>query len=114
MATAVAPGLPWLLLWPCEGEAAVGRGLASLLGLVQFAVLGINAVSRQVVQNLELSRRTTTSSTNSPRAGAVESAVLLSGGVCLGSGGGRLDDCPGSQAAARGRGESGVRIGKEM
>ena len=61
VATAVAPGLPWLLLM------AVGRGgllskpntaaaglPAALLALCQFGVLGINAVSRQVVQNVDL------------------------------------------------------------
>lgn len=56
LATAAAMGLPWLLIYRLQKRAEVGRGLASLLGLVQFAVLGVNAVSRQVVQNLELAR----------------------------------------------------------
>ena len=55
VSTAVAPGLPWLLIWRARNAAAIGRGSASLLGLVQFAVLGVNAISRQVVQNFELS-----------------------------------------------------------
>jgi hypothetical protein len=54
--TALAPGLPWLLiLWlGRRGDTPVGRGWATLLGLAQFGVLGINAISRQIVQNLEL------------------------------------------------------------
>ncbi len=55
VATAAVPGLPWLLIWRARNAAAIGRGSASLLGLAQFAVLGVNAISRQVVQNLELS-----------------------------------------------------------
>jgi hypothetical protein len=54
-ATAAAVGLPWLLLlvaWRRQG--GVGRGWASLVGLAQFGVLGINAASRQVVQHLEI------------------------------------------------------------
>ncbi len=41
---------------------------ASLIGLVQFAVLGINAVSRQVVQNLELNSVAKFSITKQPEA----------------------------------------------
>ena len=55
VATALAPGAVWLLLWRAQKGAEVCRVAASLIALVQFAVLGINAVSRQVVQNLELS-----------------------------------------------------------
>jgi hypothetical protein len=55
VATAVAPGLPWLLIWRSQKSESVGRGTMSLLGLAQFAVLGVNAVSRQVVQHVELS-----------------------------------------------------------
>jgi hypothetical protein len=73
-ATALAPGLPWLLmLWGLfqssrglsqfssdeNGTVPLGRaarGLATLVGLAQFGVLGVNAVSRQIVQNLELGR----------------------------------------------------------
>jgi hypothetical protein len=54
-ATALAPGLPWLMLWRArQGEGENGRVWASLVGLAQFGVLGINAISRQAVQNLEL------------------------------------------------------------
>ncbi len=51
--TALAPGLPWLLLWRVRGTD-VGRPMASLIALAQFGVLGINAVSRQLVQNAEI------------------------------------------------------------
>jgi len=79
--TALSPGLPWLLIlaiWRSGATAGLsssaegtvgqanrgshqiaqdgvpGRGLALLVGLAQFGVLGINAVSRQIVQELEL------------------------------------------------------------
>jgi len=50
--TAVAPGLPWVLivLWRRFGAPA----LAALAGVAQFGVLAINAISRQWVQNVEL------------------------------------------------------------
>jgi hypothetical protein len=55
-ATAAAPALPWLLLLVARGRGGeIGRGWASLVGLAQFGVLGINAASRQVVQHLEIS-----------------------------------------------------------
>lgn len=54
-ATALAPGLPWLLLLLASRRDEIGRPLASLVGLAQFGVLGMNAISRQVVQNTELS-----------------------------------------------------------
>jgi hypothetical protein len=51
--TAASPVLPaaWVLL---RGGEPFSRRAAALVGLVQFGVLAINAVSRQVVQNLEL------------------------------------------------------------
>ena len=53
--TAVAPGLPWLPLYRARrSETGPSRPAASLIGLAQFGVLGINAVSRQIVQNVEL------------------------------------------------------------
>jgi hypothetical protein len=53
--TAIAPGAVWALLWLVRRrESEIGRGWASLIGLAQFGVLGINAMSRQVVQHLEL------------------------------------------------------------
>ncbi len=52
--TAVAPGLPWLLILRGSKGAEIGRGLASLVGLAQFGVLGINAVSRQAVEDAQL------------------------------------------------------------
>ena len=53
VATAVAPGLPLVLLWAWRARPP-GRGAASVMGLAQFAVLGVNAISRQVVQNLSI------------------------------------------------------------
>ena len=53
--TVLAPAGPWLILWVAgrkEGEP--GRGLATLAGLAQLGVLGLNAASRQVVQHLEI------------------------------------------------------------
>ena len=54
--TALAPGLPWLLMllvW--RRGAPISRPAAALVGAAQFAVLGVNAVGRQIVQNVELS-----------------------------------------------------------
>lgn len=51
--TALAPGLPWLLLFLGRNEP-LSRGRAAAVGLAQLGVLAVNAVSRQVVQNLEL------------------------------------------------------------
>jgi hypothetical protein len=53
LATAVAPGLPWLLLMTA-GRFASQRATAAAIALCQFGVLGINAASRQVVQNINL------------------------------------------------------------
>lgn len=53
--TGLSPGLAWLLLnyaWR-RGEP-IGRGLASLVGLAQFGALALNAVSRQMKQNLQV------------------------------------------------------------
>jgi hypothetical protein len=54
-ATAAAPALAWLLLLAARRRPGeISRGFASLVGLAQFGVLGINAASRQVVQHLEI------------------------------------------------------------
>jgi hypothetical protein len=50
--TALAPGLPWLLLM--IGRSGMRAGLAGFLAVSQFGVLGFNAISRQLVQNIEL------------------------------------------------------------
>lgn len=51
--TALSPGLTWLILaW---GRQEVRRGTAFAVGSGQLIVLALNAVSRQIVQNLELS-----------------------------------------------------------
>ena len=52
--TMVSPGLPWLLIllqlkWP-------SWKLAALTGLAQFGVIFLNAISRQWLQNVEISR----------------------------------------------------------
>jgi hypothetical protein len=55
LVTAAAPALVWLLLWlGSRREGDLGRGWASLIALGQFAVLGINAAGRQVVQHIEI------------------------------------------------------------
>jgi len=50
--TATAVGLPWLLI--TLGGRQPSRVWAALVGVAQFGVLGINAISRQMVQNLSL------------------------------------------------------------
>ena len=61
MATAAAPGLPWVLmvaawlLMIAGLRGPPGRMMVSLVALAQFGLLALNAVSRQVVQNLNLS-----------------------------------------------------------
>jgi hypothetical protein len=52
-ATAIAPGLPWALMMTADRYAA-RRSTVAAIALCQFGVLGINAVSRQVVQNTNL------------------------------------------------------------
>jgi hypothetical protein len=53
LVTAAATGLPWLLLMT-SGRFASYRATAAVIALCQFGVLGVNAVSRQVVQNINL------------------------------------------------------------
>lgn len=50
--TAVSPGLPWLLI--VLQRKGPNRLLAGLVGLAQFGVIALNAVSRQWVQNKEI------------------------------------------------------------
>jgi hypothetical protein len=52
--TAFGPGLPWLLLMAQVRAGGPTRGSAVATGLAQLGVLALNAVSRQLVQNLEL------------------------------------------------------------
>jgi hypothetical protein len=55
--TALAPGLPWLLLFRGrQAGGSISRPMAALVGLAQFGVLGVNAISRQVVQNVDVSQ----------------------------------------------------------
>jgi len=53
IATAVAPGLPWLLMMTA-GLCSAKRATVAAIAVCQFGVLGVNAVSRQVVQNMNL------------------------------------------------------------
>ena len=53
VATAVAPGLPWLLMMTA-GLCSAKRATVAAIAVCQFGVLGLNAVSRQVVQNINL------------------------------------------------------------
>jgi len=50
--TAAGTGLPWLLM--LLAQRGLTRRLGLLTGLAQFAALGLHAISRQTVQNLEL------------------------------------------------------------
>lgn len=52
--TAFAPGLPWLLL--LAQRQKISQILAVATGAAQFGVLALNAISRQMVQNIELSK----------------------------------------------------------
>lgn len=52
--TAVAPGLPWFLIF--IQRRGLVRRLVVATALAQFAVLALNAVSRQIVQNAEIGR----------------------------------------------------------
>ncbi|MBI3949998.1 MAG: hypothetical protein HY314_06040 [Acidobacteria bacterium] len=52
--TAIGPGLPWLLI--LAQRRKVTQALVLITGLVQFSVLALNTVSRQIVQNAELSK----------------------------------------------------------
>ena len=55
VATAVAPGLVWLsLLRVAGGSGPIEKGMATRVGCLQFGVVLLNAVSRQVVQQLEI------------------------------------------------------------
>jgi hypothetical protein len=51
--TAIGPGLPWLLI--VREQRGVTRGLALATAAAQFGVVAVNATSRQIVQNAELS-----------------------------------------------------------
>jgi hypothetical protein len=52
--TATCPGLPWLMI--LSQRAGVTGKSALLTGLAQIVVLGLNAVSRQIVQNAEIGK----------------------------------------------------------
>ncbi len=50
--TALGPGLPWVLIF--FQRRRITQMLGMLTGLAQFGVLALNAISRQVLQNIEL------------------------------------------------------------
>jgi len=52
--TAAGTGLPWLLM--LLAQRGITRRLGLLTGLAQLGALGLHAISRQTVQNLELAR----------------------------------------------------------
>ncbi len=52
LATALSPGLPWILI--LAGQRRLSRSLAAIVGLAQYGVLAANALSRQIVQDTEL------------------------------------------------------------
>lgn len=51
--TAIATGLPWLVMMAADRYPAK-RAIIAAIAVCQFGVLGINSVSRQVVQNINL------------------------------------------------------------
>jgi hypothetical protein len=53
IATAVATGLPWLLMMTA-GLCPAKRATVAAIAFCQFGVLAVNAVSRQIVQNINL------------------------------------------------------------
>jgi hypothetical protein len=53
VATAVAPGLPWLLMMTA-GLCSEKKATTAAIAFCQVGVLGLNAVSRQIVQNVNL------------------------------------------------------------
>ncbi len=53
--TALATGLPWIMIWT-ENRCPAKRWLTAGIAAAQLGVLGINAISRQVVQNINLSK----------------------------------------------------------
>ena len=54
LATAVAMGVPWATMLAAARWCPVKHRSTALLALLQLGVLGLNAVSRQTVQNLSL------------------------------------------------------------
>jgi hypothetical protein len=52
--TALGPGLPWLLI--ALSRRGLKKPLALTIGIAQFGVLALNAISRQILQNIELGR----------------------------------------------------------
>ncbi|HEY4759284.1 MAG TPA: hypothetical protein VIH42_01755, partial [Thermoguttaceae bacterium] len=53
--TALAPGLPWIMI-VTEKSCPAKRPLIAGIAVAQFGVLAINAISRQVVQNINLGK----------------------------------------------------------
>ena len=55
--TAMSPWAPWLVLFLWHAGEPRNRSKAAVVAGVQFGVLALNAISRQIVQNLELFHR---------------------------------------------------------
>ena len=53
VATALATGLPWLLMMTA-GLCSEKRVTTAAIAFCQFGVFGLNAISRQIVQNVNL------------------------------------------------------------
>lgn len=53
VATAVATGVPWMLIMTADGRST-RPVIVAAIAFCQFGVLGINAASRQIVQNINL------------------------------------------------------------
>jgi len=51
VATALSPGLPWLLILCFEHRGRMG---VALIAVAHLGVLGLNVAARQVVQNMNL------------------------------------------------------------
>jgi hypothetical protein len=83
--TAMAPGLPWLLLTFVARTRGIGRSLAVIIGTAQFGVIAINAVSRQIVQNVELGKYMdiTREKVNIQWSPLLVFLVLFAGGIAL-------------------------------
>ena len=80
-------------------EAEISTGWASLIGLAQFGVLGINAASRQVVQHLEFGPYFDI--WKQPTATQWAPLLIFLVAFVLGLGAGGVDDLPGMETPSR-------------
>ena len=82
LVTAASPWFAAALIWLCRRK--IGRIEAAAIAVVQFVALGLNAVSRQIVQNLELKGRLF-DPTRPPRGGRLGPLGDVSPGVVAGA-----------------------------